>query len=75
MTKILSELCTSKSLLIQCECDNYHYHPDDECQNTSKRKFLLQSDTEADSYWLCTPCVSVCVWNNPPTEWKSQMVP
>lgn len=67
MTKQLTELTTS-SQWIQCECANAHFHPTDDCQNTSKRKFLIQSNTEDDSYWLCTPCVAVCVWNNPPSK-------
>ena len=64
MRKRITELTTS-SQWIQCECGNAYSHKD-ECGGRTRRKFLVQSDVEDDSYWLCSHCAGSCVWGNPP---------
>lgn len=69
--KTLSELTTSNQW-VQCECGNATSHKEiglttkEGCPNSTRRKFLVQSDIEDDSYWLCSHCVGYCVWSNLP---------
>ena len=69
--KKLSELTTSNQW-VQCECGNSTSHKEvglttkEGCPNATRRKFLVQSDIEDDSYWLCSHCVGYCVWSTLP---------
>ena len=80
--KTLSELTTSNQW-VQCECGNATSHKEvglttkEGCPNSTRRKFLVQSDIEDDSYWLCSHCVGYCVWSNLPftdDEKKEMMI-
>jgi len=51
MRKKLTELTTSIQW-VACECGSPHTHRKD-CSGRTHRKFLVQSDIEDDSYWLC----------------------
>ena len=64
MRKQLTELTTS-SEWVQCECGNAHTHKKD-CSGRTHRKFLVKSDIEDDSYWLCSYCAGNCVWGDTP---------
>ena len=62
MRKKLTELTTSIQW-VECECGIPHTHRKD-CSGRTHRKFLVQSDIEDDSYWLCSYCAGNCVWGD-----------
>ncbi len=62
MRKKLTKLTTSTQW-VQCECGNAHSHKKG-CIAGTHQKFLVQSDVEDDSYWLCSYCAGHCVWND-----------